>query len=193
MIDNALFLLDPRLRRAGVRVELELPPDGTPGEPVALCDANRLEQVLVNLLANGLDSVEGRAEPRLRVAARRTGGGNGGGAGGERVVVSVADSGPGLPADVLPRLFEPFFTTKAAGGGLGLGLAISAGIVRDFGGTLTGSNGPDGGAVFTVELPAAPPPPSSPLPPPPSAHPTTAALADAAAGDTQCPTPGPQS
>jgi C4-dicarboxylate-specific signal transduction histidine kinase len=71
------------------------------------------------------------------------------------VFIRVHDTGPGLPDPVLARLFEPFFTTRNAGGGLGLGLAISAGIVRDFGGTLTGANGPDGGAVFTVEIPAA--------------------------------------
>jgi C4-dicarboxylate-specific signal transduction histidine kinase len=77
----------------------------------------------------------------------------------------VRDTGPGLPEHILPRLFEPFFTTKDAGGGLGLGLAISAGIVRDFGGTLDAANEPDGGAVFTVEIPAA------------------------VAGEAECPTP----
>ena len=113
---------------------------------VALCDANRLEQVLVNLIANALDAMTGCPDAALSLSGRREGG---------RVFIQVRDSGPGLPDHVLPRLFEPFFTTKDAGGGLGLGLAISAGIVRDFGGTLAGANGPDGGAVFTVEIPAA--------------------------------------
>ncbi len=148
-IDNALFLLDQRLRRSGVAVQLDVPE-----EVVALCDPNRLEQVLVNLVANGLDALAGREDGRLTLTARTENG---------RVRIQVADNGPGLSADVLPRLFEPFFTTKEAAkdgakegsGGLGLGLAISAGIVRDFGGSLTGANGADGGAVFTIDLPAA--------------------------------------
>lgn len=148
-IDNALFLLDQRLRRSGVAVQVDVAE-----EVAALCDPNRLEQVLVNLVANGLDALAGRAGGRLTVSAVTEDG---------RTRIQVADNGPGLPAEVLPRLFEPFFTTKEAakegakegGGGLGLGLAISAGIVRDFGGALTGANGADGGAVFTIDLPAA--------------------------------------
>ena len=163
-LDNALFLLDQRLRRAGVRVEVAV--EG--GEVVALCDANRLEQVLVNLIANALDAVDGKPDPRLRLDARYAGG---------RVLIAVRDSGPGLPENILPRLFEPFFTTKdagkEAGGGLGLGLAISAGIVRDFGGTLAGANAPGGGAVFTVDLPAAP---------------TADSQGSIGAGDAACPT-----
>ncbi|WP_451977375.1 sensor histidine kinase [Azospirillum endophyticum] len=151
-IDNALFLLDQRLRRSGVGVQVDVPED-----IMALCDPNRLEQVVVNLVANGLDALAGREGGRLALSAA-TGDG--------RVRIRVADNGPGLSDEVLPRLFEPFFTTKDVGkegakegsGGLGLGLAISAGIVRDFGGALTGANGPDGGAVFTVDLPAAAPP-----------------------------------
>jgi C4-dicarboxylate-specific signal transduction histidine kinase len=69
--------------------------------------------------------------------------------------LSVRDHGPGLAEEALAHLFEAFFTTKAAGVGLGLGLTISAGIVRDFGGTLSGANHPDGGAVFTLEIPFA--------------------------------------
>jgi len=146
-IDNALFLLDQRLRPAGVAVRVDLQGD----DMVALCDANRLEQVLVNLIANALDAMIGRPDAALSLSGRRE---------GERVFIQVRDTGPGLPEPVLSRLFEPFFTTKDTGtrdmgGGLGLGLAISAGIVRDFGGTLTGANGADGGAVFTVEIPAA--------------------------------------
>jgi two-component system C4-dicarboxylate transport sensor histidine kinase DctB len=78
--------------------------------------------------------------------------------------VKVRDQGPGLDEEARSHLFEPFFTTKEAGSGLGLGLAISAGIVADFGGNLTGDNHPDGGAVFTLDLPAA-------ATAPPGAHP----------------------
>ena len=72
-----------------------------------------------------------------------------------RLRVRVIDSGPGLSDEALAHVFEPFFTTKPAGVGLGLGLAISQDIVRDFGGELTAANHPGGGAVFTLELPTA--------------------------------------
>jgi len=84
---------------------------------------------------------------RVRVAAR---------AEGARVVVEVADTGPGIPPEDLRRVFEPFFTTKGAGKGTGLGLAISQAVVESLGGELTARNGEAGGAVLTLALPAAP-------------------------------------
>jgi two-component system C4-dicarboxylate transport sensor histidine kinase DctB len=71
---------------------------------------------------------------------------------GGRCRVNVRDTGTGIPEHILPRLFEPFVTSKAAGAGLGLGLLISANIVRDFGGSLIGWNTDEGGACFAVEL-----------------------------------------
>ncbi|MDQ9875636.1 ATP-binding protein, partial [Acinetobacter baumannii] len=68
-------------------------------DAVALCDANRLEQVLVNLIGNALDALDGTAGPRLDIAARRD---------GDRVTVTVRDNGPGLAEDVQSHLFEPF-------------------------------------------------------------------------------------
>ena len=72
---------------------------------------------------------------------------------GMMIRLEVRDHGPGLSDEALARLFEPFYTTKEVGVGLGLGLTISAGIVSDFGGTLTGDNHPDGGARFTLAIP----------------------------------------
>jgi two-component system C4-dicarboxylate transport sensor histidine kinase DctB len=66
--------------------------------------------------------------------------------------IAVRDNGPGIPPDTMPHLFEPFFTTKEIGQGLGLGLAISTSIARDFGGSLSAINMPDGGAQFTLTL-----------------------------------------
>lgn len=140
-VDNALFLLAQRLRRANVTITTEIG-----AEMTALCDANRLEQVMVNLIANALDAIEGIAAPMLRIRGRRE---------ATRVIVEVHDNGPGLPEDVREHLFEPFFTTKESNRGLGLGLAISLEIVHHFSGTLSGANHPEGGAVFTVALPAA--------------------------------------
>ncbi|TAH52948.1 MAG: sensor histidine kinase [Betaproteobacteria bacterium] len=144
-MDNALALLEARLRRSAAVVERHCPSD----EPVAMCDANRLEQVLVNLVGNALDAMAGQAQPRLELRWECADG---------VVRLHVRDHGPGLSEEARTRLFEPFFTTKPAGDGLGLGLAISAGIVRDLGGSLHGANHPDGGAVFTLELPLAPEP-----------------------------------
>lgn len=142
-IDNALFLLEQRLQRSGIVACLNLPQQ----ELRAWCDANRLEQVLVNLAGNALDAMEGQPAPALEIEALRQ---------GERILVRVRDHGPGLSDEARAHLFEPFFTTKEAGSGLGLGLAISAGIVADSGGSLSGDNHPEGGAVFTIDLPAAP-------------------------------------
>jgi two-component system C4-dicarboxylate transport sensor histidine kinase DctB len=140
-VDNALFLLEQRLKRAHAAVDIDLPDD----ELHVWCDANRLEQVLVNLAGNALDAMEGGGEPALSISGHRQ---------GDRIVLQVRDRGPGLDEEVRAHLFEPFFTTKEAGNGLGLGLPISAGIVADFGGSLSGDNHPEGGAVFTLEIPA---------------------------------------
>lgn len=142
-LESALALLEPRLRQANAEIVRHCPLP----EPVALCDTNRLEQVLVNLIGNALDAMDGQAAPRIELDCAAIDG---------QARLSVRDHGPGLAEDALAHLFEPFFTTKAAGVGLGLGLTISAGIVRDFGGTLSGANHPDGGAVFTLELPLSP-------------------------------------
>ncbi|MDR3517235.1 MAG: ATP-binding protein [Azospirillaceae bacterium] len=141
-IDNALALLNQRMHRANIKARIEMPDAGL----WALCDPNRLEQVLVNLIANALDAMEGCSDPALELRGERD---------GERVRIKVRDHGPGLADDVRSHLFEPFFTTKDAGG-LGLGLVISSGIVRDFGGTLAGDNDPQGGAVFTLDIPLSP-------------------------------------
>jgi len=120
-------------------VELDLPAQirvsGSPG---------RMQQVFMNLVQNASDATLGSAGPRLRISARMT---------GDTAMVEFHDNGPGIAPDDLPKVFEPFFTTKAVGKGTGLGLAISYGIVERHGGQLAASNHPDGGAVFTLQLP----------------------------------------
>ena len=147
VVTHAVAILDQRLRSSGAEVTMAFP--DTP--LFALCDANRLEQVIVNLVSNALDAMVGQPSPSLEIHGTTQ---------GSMLRLTVRDRGVGLSAEVLPRLFEPFFTTKDAGVGLGLGLAISAGIVSDFGGTLSGANHPDGGAVFTLDIPAATQPPA---------------------------------
>lgn len=152
---NALAVLEPRIQQTGAQVLLDL----VEPEPVAWCDGNRLEQVLVNLINNALDAMAGSTALRVEIRCEQLAT-----AEGEQVHVQVRDLGPGLTDEALAHLFEPFFTTKSSGDGLGLGLALSAGIVRESGGTLTGANHPDGGAVFHLALPAAPRPDSEPAP-----------------------------
>ena len=76
-------------------------------------------------------------------------------ASGDAAVIEVADTGSGISAEQLSRIYDPFFTTKEIGKGTGLGLSITYGIVQEHGGGVSAANHPEGGAVFTVELPAA--------------------------------------
>ncbi|SEQ54703.1 two-component system, NtrC family, C4-dicarboxylate transport sensor histidine kinase DctB [Azotobacter beijerinckii] len=140
VVDHALLLLEARIRQDAVQVLRRR-------EPLAWVEGNaiRLEQVLVNLLHNALDAMAGRQRRELRIALRRDGG---------DWLLSVADSGGGIAPEHLSRVFEPFFTTKPVGEGLGLGLAVSYGIVRESGGQLEVHNA-EGGAQFTLRLPAA--------------------------------------
>lgn len=139
-VDNALFLQEQRLLRSRVSVTMNFPES----ELRVWCDPNRLEQVLVNLIGNALDAMEHVTEPRIEILACESEG---------MAKLQVRDHGPGLSEEILAHLFEPFFTTKAPGLGLGLGLPISAGIVRDFGGELTAWNAAEGGAVFALTIP----------------------------------------
>lgn len=106
-------------------------------------EAGPLAQVLVNLLLNACQSQAGQGAVRLSLALEK---------GESRLFVD--DDGPGIPADVLPRLFTPFFTTKAPGQGTGLGLAVSRHLLSQFDGKLTASNREQGGARFTISLPS---------------------------------------
>jgi two-component system C4-dicarboxylate transport sensor histidine kinase DctB len=136
-VAEALALLGPRLAGAEVTVALPANLPMVRGGPV------RLQQVLVNLLSNAADAVEGAADRRIEIAAT---------AGAGRVLLTVRDHGPGVPAAIADRIFDPFFTTKRVGSGLGLGLSISYNIMKDFGGDLRVGAAPGGGAVFTVDL-----------------------------------------
>lgn len=138
--DNALFLLHHR-----VYGKVEVVED-IDADLVVRCDPNRLDQVLVNLIGNALDATDGQDKSRLDLVAVAADG---------FARLDIRDNGPGLSEEWLQHAFEPFYTTKAPGTGLGLGLAISVGIVRDFGGELTAANRISGGAVFSLTIPLA--------------------------------------
>lgn len=148
-VGNALFLYELPLRKEGVEVVNRC----AAGQLHAWCDANRLEQVLINLIGNAIDAMA--AAPvrtlTLQAVAEQAGTPT------ERWVrIDVLDTGSGFSEHTEGQLFEPFFTTKAGGAGLGLGLAISRDIVREFHGELEAANRPEGGARFSLRLPAAP-------------------------------------
>jgi C4-dicarboxylate-specific signal transduction histidine kinase len=131
------------LRRDGITIRVRFAEDVPAVHGVAF----QLQQVLLNLITNAQQALrEKRAAPRtIEIVGTADDG---------RAVIEVRDTGPGIPAETLPRLFTPFFTTKADG--TGLGLTVSTAIIRDHDGTLTGDNRPEGGAVFRIELPASP-------------------------------------
>lgn len=136
-VSSALSMMEPQLKSRNVSITRTIP-----AQPVvALVDRLRLEQVIINLLRNALDAVKDVRDPAVDILVSR----------GSHATVTVRDNGPGI--EDLDSLFEPFYTTKAPGDGVGLGLAISSGIVNDFGGRLKARNGPSGGAVFEVQLP----------------------------------------
>ncbi|MCB6176566.1 sensor histidine kinase [Rhodobacter sp. Har01] len=136
-ISSALSMMEPQLKARVVKITRTLP-----RQPVmVMADRIRLEQVIINLLRNALDAIKGVKAPQIDLLLAE----------GETATLTVRDNGHGI-AD-LDNLFEPFYTTKKPGEGVGLGLAISSGIVSDLGGRLTARNSEDGGAVFEVQLP----------------------------------------
>jgi len=128
-------------------IDLELAPDLSPVQG----DRVQLQQVLLNLVLNGMEAMgTSGAGRRIVVHTLQT---------GEAVRVAVRDQGPGIPADELPRIFDTFYTTKP--NGMGMGLPISRSIVEAHGGRLWAENNPDRGATFAFTLPASPPEPAT--------------------------------
>ncbi len=134
---SALSMMEPQLKLRHIKISRAIP-----SEPVMVHgDRVRIEQVMINLLRNAIDATGGQDDPEISIIL----------AAGETATLTVRDNGVGI--DDLDKLFEPFYTTKTAGDGVGLGLAISSGIVNDLGGRLTARNAEGGGAVFEVQLP----------------------------------------
>lgn len=137
---SALAMMEPQLRQRQVTIERTLPEQTVQ----VMGDRVRIEQVMINLLRNALDATEAVDDPKVEIIL----------AAGETATLTVRDNGPGITDH--DNLFEPFYTTKKPGDGVGLGLAISSGIVNDLGGRLTARNGAAGGAVFEMQLPILP-------------------------------------
>jgi two-component system, NtrC family, sensor kinase len=142
LIEKVLALTAADLRIESVKVDRDMAAD----LPPVWADGNQLQQVLVNLVTNAKQAMaeQPEAERRLRVTTRALG--------VDRVRITLEDTGPGIPADVLPKIFDPFVTTKGSAG-TGLGLSISYGIIREHGGLITADSRPGQGATFTIDLP----------------------------------------
>jgi len=143
-LTETLSLLRHRLSERGLRVDVS-----DLALPQVVCRPGEINQVFMNVLSN---AVAAPAESTIAVRKRIE---------GERVVIEIADDGPGVPEGLRTRIFDPFFTTKARGEGTGLGLSISADILRRHGGSLSVDADPElSGARFRIELPLDPEAPS---------------------------------
>ena len=149
-----------RLLREDVRLETDYGRD----LPVVLADKSQLETAVMNLAVNARDAMRGVVDPGAGVVTIRTARltaeearllGWSSPATDAVALIEVADSGPGVPAELLDKIFEPFFTTKAVNEGTGMGLATVYGIVEQAGGHINVSNATGGGAVFRIFLPEA--------------------------------------
>jgi PAS domain S-box-containing protein len=142
ILSDVLKLLASEARKRHVLVREEL----QPGLPLVLGDQFQLQQVLVNLIVNGMDAMNGTPEPnrRLTIKAEED---------GSTVRVTVIDQGQGIPPAQASRIFESFFTTKD--GGMGLGLSIARSIIEDHGGRIWAEDNSEDGAIFHFTIPAA--------------------------------------
>ncbi len=142
IVKTTLSLVSHKLKLGNIAVEQNL----ADNLPAVRCDNSQIQQVVLNLVLNGAEATQSRAERQLSVRTRALNGGS-------AVIISVQDNGEGVRQENLTRIFDPFFTTKPEGKGVGLGLAVSYGIVEAHGGDITVSSKPGEGATFTVTLP----------------------------------------
>jgi signal transduction histidine kinase len=143
IVEAAIEVLRPVITDKQISVAVEIP-----GDTIVKADAHRLKQVCWNILSNAAKFVPPGGRIVVAVVPE-----------GERVRLTIEDDGPGIPETFLPHVFEQFSQADTSltrqHGGLGLGLAITHSLVRLHGGSITAANRPEGGAIFTVHLPAA--------------------------------------
>jgi signal transduction histidine kinase len=138
-VREVLRLLEKQIRRQGIASKVDLAPES----PRILGRGNQLKQVFLNLVLNALEAMPEGGELRVSTTTNSEG----------RVLITVADTGAGIPSSKLAEIFEPFYTTKTQG--LGLGLAVCLTIIEAHGGKISVESKPHQGAAFRIELPAA--------------------------------------
>lgn len=142
VVGDAMAIVDHQLTINGVKLEKELAPD----LPAVMGNANQIQQVLMNLMINAQQAMDGNpGTVRLSTAPVDS----------AHIEVRVADTGTGIPEEIRAKIFEPFFTTKTAGKGTGLGLSVSYGIIRDHKGDIRVESEQGVGTTFIITLPVA--------------------------------------
>lgn len=142
VVNNTLSFMAATARSHKIQIDRQVPRQ----DPLVLGSMLRLEQVLMNLLNNAFDAVKGRRTRRIAVRLARE---------NRSATLTVHDSGRGIHKRDIDAVFDPFFTTKKGDQGMGLGLSVSLGIIKEYGGTITAANHPDGGALFRIQIPLA--------------------------------------
>ncbi len=141
LVESVLEIVDYPLRTSNIEVVTRLDRE----LPLVMADGNQIQQVLLNLLNNARQAIEGhQSGGQIHITT---------GTVGSNVRIIVQDNGPGIPKEILPRIFNPFFTTKGIGKGTGLGLSLCYSIVKEHGGSITPASRHGEGATFTIELP----------------------------------------
>jgi two-component system NtrC family sensor kinase len=140
IVKSTLSLVQHKMKLSNVHVDARFDED----LPAAPCDGSQIQQVVLNLVLNAAEATHSRAERRV-VVETSTAEGN--------VVLTVSDNGEGIQPENLAKIFDPFFTTKSEGKGVGLGLAVSYGIIQAHGGDIELKSEPGAGTTFTVSLP----------------------------------------
>ena len=142
LVESVLDLVGHALRTNNIEVTTRLAPD----LPPVLADPNQIQQVLVNIITNAQQAMEGyQPHGQIKITTEFQ---------KPNVRVMIEDNGPGIPPEIMPRLFDPFFTTKEVGKGTGLGLSLCYGFIKEHGGSITPVSELGKGATFIVELPA---------------------------------------
>lgn len=142
VIRRALSLVQEQFRIRQIAIELDL----DPAEPLVNGSPIQLEQVFINLLTNARDALSNAPQKVIKISSA---------ASADIVIITVSDTGPGIPKGLEQRIFDPFFTTKEVGKGTGLGLSITYGILKDHRGTISLDASVTDGATFRIELPVA--------------------------------------
>jgi two-component system NtrC family sensor kinase len=140
ILEEVISLVEDHLQFQSIKIVQDL----NPALPTVLGDKNKLEQVFINLLMNGGESMGGEGQLTVSTTLAQ---------GGDLVLIRLKDTGPGIPEPFLSRLFDPFFTTKEVGKGVGLGLSISYGIIQKHMGRVYVERTGKDGTIFAIELP----------------------------------------